>query len=82
MKETRGVGIHAYLLVGLACQLRVTSLDPQVRCLLLGVVDQKLLLEVELTQLFDVLLILFFAPMTWIGDSCLKLRYCVVEICR
>ena len=31
MKETRGVGIHAYLLVGLACQLRVTSLDPQVR---------------------------------------------------
>ena len=82
MKETRGVGIHAYLLVGLACLLRLTSLDPQVRCLLLGVVDQKLLLEVELTQLFDVLLILFFAPMTWIGDSGLKLRYCVVEICR
>ena len=82
MKETRGVGIHAYLLAGLACQLRLTSLDPQVRCLLLGVVDQKLLLEVELTQLFDVLLILFFAPMTWIGDSGLKLRYCVVEICR
>ena len=82
MKETRGVGIHAYLLEGLACQLRLTSLDPQVRCLLLGVVDQKLLLEVELTQLFDVLLILFFAPMTWIGDSGLKLRYCVVEICR
>ena len=68
--------------MGLACQLRVTSLYPQVRCLLLGVVDQKLLLEVELTELFDVLLILFFAPMTWIGDSGLKLRYCVIEICR
>ena len=82
MKETRGVGIHAYLLVRLACRLRVTSLDPQVRCLLLVVVDQKLLLEVELKELFDVLLMLFFAPMTWIGDSGLKLRYCVVEICR
>ena len=82
MKETRGVGVHGEFLVGLACQLWVTSLYPQVRCQLLVVVDQKLLLEVELTQLFDVLLILFFAPMTWIGDSGLKLRYCVVEICR
>jgi len=82
MKEPRGVGVRGEFLVGLACQLWVTSLDPQVRCLLLVVVDQKLLLEVQLTELFDVLFILFFAPMTWIGDSGLKLRYCVVEIFR
>ena len=54
--------------MGLACQLRVTSLYPQVSCLLLVVVDQKLLLEVELTELFDVLLMLLFAPMTWIDQ--------------
>ena len=64
MKETRGVGVHGEFLVGLACQLWVTSLYPQVRCQLLVVVDQKLLLEVQLTELFDVLLILFFTPMT------------------
>ena len=64
MKETRGVGVHGEFLVGLVCQLWVTSLYPQVRCQLLVVVEQKLLLEVQLTELFDVLLILFFTPMT------------------
>ena len=59
--------------MGLACQLRVTSLYRQVRCLLLVVVDQKLLLEVELTELFDVLLMFSAAPVLWEGDSGLKL---------
>ena len=36
----------------------------------------------ELTELFDVLLMLSAAPVLWEGDSGLKLRYLVVEFSR
>ena len=60
----------------------MNNFHPQMRCRLLVVVDQKLLLDVGLMELFDVLLMLFFAPVTWIGDSGFQLRYCVAEIYR
>ena len=45
-------------------------------------IDQTAFLVGELTELFDVLVMLSAAPMLWEGDSGLKFRNLVVEFSR